>query len=56
MGLPSEQDWPKNAAVMRSNFQTSRTARHNLDRLIPDIEPDAKDLLEVRTQFKVVCT
>ncbi len=51
IGIPGEEEWPKNAAVLRSNFQTSRISRRNFDDVIPDIDPQAKDLLEVNKFF-----
>ncbi len=51
IGIPGEEEWPKNAAVLRSNFQTSRISRRNFDDVIPDIDPQAKDLLEVNNFF-----
>ncbi len=51
IGIPAEEEWPKNAAVLRSNFQTSRISRRNFDDVIPDIDPQAKDLLEVTNCF-----
>ena len=51
IGVPSSEDWPKNAAVMRSNFQTSRNSRQNFEDIIPEIDHQAKDLLEVNNNF-----
>ncbi len=52
MGIPDEEDWPKNAAVLRNNFQTSRISRQNFQDLIPEIDSQAKDLLEVHIHFQ----
>ena len=51
MGIPDEEDWPKNAAVLRSNFQTSRLSRQNFEDIIPEIDSQAKDLLEVNLNY-----
>ena len=51
IGVPSDAEWPKNAAVMRSNFQRSRTSGQRLDDVIPEQDADAKDLLEVKKFF-----
>ena len=51
MGIPDEAEWPKNAAVLRSNFQTSRISRQNFEDIIPEIDSQAKDLLEVNTNY-----
>ena len=53
IGVPSSEDWPKNAAVMRSNFQTSRNSRQNFEDIIPEIDHQAKDLLEVNNFFSI---
>ena len=47
IGVPDEAEWPKNAAVMRSNFQRSRQVRQSFDDVIPELDEDGKDLLEV---------
>ena len=48
IGVPNDDEWPKNAAVMRTNFQRSRNTGQRLDDIIPELDADAKDLLEVR--------
>ena len=47
IGVPDEAEWPKNAAVMRSNFQRSRQVRQSFDDVIPELDEDGKDLLKV---------
>ena len=47
IGVPDEAEWPKNAAVMRSNFQRSRQVRQSFDDVIPELDEDGKDLLQV---------
>lgn len=46
VGTPSEQEWPENAAFLRSNF--APMPRRALSEIVPGIEPQAEDLLEVR--------
>ena len=38
IGVPDEAEWPKNAAVMRSNFQRSRQVRQSFDDVIVVVE------------------
>ena len=45
IGTPSEERWPKEAALMRSNF-VHRGGRDLAD-VIPELDEDGKDLLKV---------
>ena len=45
LGTPSEEEWPEESPVLRSNFAVSRP-RSFLE-ILPEIGSDAKDLLEV---------
>ena len=45
LGTPSESEWPEDSAVLRNNFVYSRP-RSVVD-LVPEIDPLAKDLIEV---------
>lgn len=44
IGMPSEEDWPRNISVPRSSFQPY--PGQLLETVVPDIEPMAKDLLQ----------
>ena len=46
LGTPSEEAWPENAAVVRANFRV--TPPKDLAEVIPGIDSNAKELLEVR--------
>jgi cyclin-dependent kinase 6 len=46
IGLPSEQDWPADACVLRSNFKEN--GGKDFAELIPELDKEGKDLLEVR--------
>ena len=45
IGLPPEEDWPLDIPLTWDAFQ--KTPSVPLERLIPEIEPHAKDLLQV---------
>lgn len=45
MGLPSEQDWPENVTLPYNSFKTK--APQPINHLIPEIDPDSRDLMEV---------
>ncbi len=49
MGLPEESQWPKEVTLPWSSFK--KTPKQPMDKIIPDLDPTAKDLLEVRTLF-----
>lgn len=44
LGLPSEHDWPENVTLPRSSFKP--VVPHPISYFIPQIDPDAQDLLE----------
>ena len=46
IGTPTEEDWPTNAAMLRSNFRSS--PRILLGDHIPGLHGQANELLEVR--------
>ena len=45
-GLAAREDWPENVSLPWSSFQP--TPKVPYERVIPEIEDKAKDLLEVR--------
>ncbi len=47
LGTPPETEWPEDSSVLRNSFAYCRP--RNLSELIPEMDPEAKDLLEVRT-------
>lgn len=49
LGTPSEEEWPEESPVLRSNFAVSRP-RSFLE-ILPEIGSDAKDLLEKMLTF-----
>ena len=49
IGTPSEQDWPKDSSVVRDNFTNIRPT--SWAEIVPEIEDDARDLLEVGPHF-----
>ncbi len=49
MGLPEESEWPKEVTLPWSSFK--KTPKQPLEKIIPDLDPTAKDLLEVRIFF-----
>jgi cyclin-dependent kinase 6 len=50
IGLPPESDWPENVVLPWSSFRPM--PRQLLEKLIPDLEPEAKDLIERMLIFK----
>ena len=46
LGTPSVADWPEESPILRNNFVNN--SPQQLTDLIPEIDPLAKDLLEVR--------
>ena len=46
LGTPSEADWPEDSSVLRNSFAYCRP--RNFSELIPEMDAEAKDLLEVR--------
>ena len=46
LGTPAEEDWPSDTDVMRENFAHHRA--RDLGELVPEIEAEALDLLQVR--------
>ena len=49
LGTPAEADWPSDTDVLRDNFANHRP--RDLLELLPEIEPDAMDLLKVNFIF-----
>jgi serine/threonine protein kinase len=45
LGTPSEADWPEDSAVMRNSFSSCKS--RDLSNLIPEMDTEAKDLLQV---------
>lgn len=45
VGLPSQNEWPEKAAVLRSNFKQSQP--RDLSEVIPELDEEGKDLLNV---------
>ena len=52
VGTPSERDWPERAAVTRSNFRDSPT--RSWTDVVPEMDPQAKDLIQVDNKFAVL--
>ena len=53
LGTPSVADWPEESPILRNNFVNN--SPQQLTDLIPEIDPLAKDLLEVRLYCNVHC-
>ena len=49
LGTPAEAVWPSDTDVLRDNFANHRP--RDLMELLPEIEPDAMDLLKVSRNF-----
>lgn len=49
LGLPSKEDWPESVTLPWNSFKP--LAPKSLEQLIPEIDPDGKDLLEKLIQF-----
>lgn len=45
MGTPSDEEWPENAAVLKSNFACM--PKRALSTVVAELETEAEDLLEV---------
>ena len=45
LGTPADEEWPENAAVLKSNFASM--PKKALSELVPELEPQGEDLLEV---------
>ena len=52
LGTPSESEWPDDSAVLRNNFVYARP--RSVADMVPEIDPLAKDLLEVRNEKYVI--
>ena len=50
LGTPSESEWPDDSAVLRNNFVYNRP--RTVSELVPEIDPVAKDLLEVKLFYR----
>ena len=48
LGTPADEEWPENAAVLKSNFASM--PKKALSELVPELEPQGEDLLEVCTR------
>ena len=53
IGLPAESDWPDGVPVPWSSFKISR--RQPLEKLVPNIEPEALDLIKVTIHGHLRC-
>merc|ERR1719195_2370095 len=49
LGTPAAEDWPSDTDVLRENFAHHRA--RDLQDLLPEIEPEARDLLQKMLQF-----
>merc|ERR1711874_159533 len=49
LGTPAEEDWPQDTDVLRANFTNYRA--RDIAEILPEIEPDARDLLEKMLSF-----
>ena len=49
LGTPGEEDWPQDTDVLRENFANYRP--RDISDILPEIEPEARDLLQVRVDF-----
>jgi serine/threonine protein kinase len=45
LGTPPENEWPEDSSVLRNSFAYCRP--RNFSEIIPEMDPDARDLLEV---------
>jgi len=52
LGLPAEEDWPESVTLPWNSFKP--LPPRPLESLIPEIDADAKDLLEVHVTNSVV--
>ena len=52
IGTPSEERWPKEAAIVRTNFAHRR--ERDLADVIPEIDEEGRDLLKVSAIFSVL--
>ena len=52
LGTPAAEDWPSDTDVLRENFAHHRA--RDLQDLLPEIEPEARDLLQVRCKLSNV--
>ena len=48
LGTPADEEWPENAAVLKSSFASM--PKKALSELVPELEPQGEDLLEVCTR------
>ena len=46
LGTPGDQEWPSDTDVLRENFANHRS--RDFQEILPEIEPEAKDLLQVK--------
>jgi serine/threonine protein kinase len=46
-GTPGDDEWPENAAVLKSNF--ANMPKRPLTDVVPELDPQAEDLLQVYT-------
>jgi len=49
LGTPPENEWPEDSSVLRNSFAYCRP--RNFAELIPEMDPEARDLLEVSQHF-----
>jgi len=50
LGTPSDEEWPENAAVLKTNFADFPAKAWN--QVVPELEPQAEDLLEKMLKFE----
>ena len=51
IGMPPESDWPDGTPVPWSSFKISR--RQPLEILLPNVEPEALDLMKVKLVINI---
>lgn len=50
LGTPADEEWPENAAILKSNFASM--PKKALSELVPELEPQGEDLLEKMLNFE----
>jgi len=49
LGTPTETEWPEDSSVLRSSFSSTRP--RDLADILPELDPEAKDLMEKMLDF-----
>ena len=51
LGTPTETEWPEDSSVLRSSFSSTRP--RDLADILPELDPEAKDLMEVSSMLTI---